>query len=670
MIDKSVDQVARQVLKGHIRQLQLVPPAAIKLLRLTNDENAMIRDLSGIIETEPTLAAKVLRNVNSAAYALPNKITSIHRAVNLLGFSAVRQIALNLLFYQKLINYKANSEFDQMLFWQHCLFVASLSRGIALALKHPDPDMVYTAGLLHDIGKIVLESYGNVTYSNFIADCKTEPSVEESDERHFFGLTHSDIGRLFCLEWGLPPAITAVVACHHQQPDDSAVDAGFKKEIAIVSFANYIAWMQGIGSAEINYEHKLSPAILNVIDISRLDLEYLLGRVDTEMGNTREFYGIDFPAVTKLRATLVKSIIGLNQENGGYPLLQKPVSNDVSAYLTLPHKSLDPNEFVPCTLEAIQNHFEFDRVMMLGIDPKRRCLIPFHCQQKPNLAVNPQSFEINISSVSGQLLNCLREKQAVIVDDRTLADKQILLHLHVNSFIAIPITYQERLIAVLYADNPISNKPVTFRQLSEIIPVANELGIALTHAQQYEAEKKRAQLDPLTGLYNKRMIDSFLSQIFLQDTAQKQKLAVGFVDVDNFKRLNDSCGHQAGDDALKMVADILRGLTRPRDFIGRYGGEEFLFVLKNTNKIGAYGYAERIRTEIERRGIMTQHRFNNHALTASIGISMYDHQFMHYTDMVETADQAMYRAKHEGRNKVVLLNSPQFNKFANVKYAR
>jgi diguanylate cyclase (GGDEF)-like protein len=187
------------------------------------------------------------------------------------------------------------------------------------------------------------------------------------------------------------------------------------------------------------------------------------------------------------------------------------------------------------------------------------------------------------------------------------------------------------------------------------MPIAYELGIAMFNAKQYDQQKKHAQIDHLTQLFNKRMLTSFLTEIFQGDESKLANIAIGFVDIDKFKLFNDTCGHQAGDDALKIVADILRSLTRPGDFIGRYGGEEFLFVLRNTDAKGAHGYAERIRSEIERRGKLMSQRFHGHLLTVSIGVSMYSADYTHYTDMIEAADQAMYRAKEEGRNRIVML---------------
>lgn len=649
----------RSILRDESKHLPLVPTVAIKLLALTNDDHAAIEDLSRIIETEPTLAVKVLRIVNSAAYALPNKMTSISRAVNFLGFSVVRQLAFDLLIYDKLIKNKAKQAFDMLFFWQHCLFVGLLSKKIAGALRHPNPDQVYAAGLIHDIGKVVLEFHGSMSYSDFISTLNNSENAIVENERCFFGLTHAEIGYIFCQEWQVPEPITAVVACHHNQPDETSPFAEFKKEIAIVSFANYVAWTQGISSVADEGNPTLQPAVLKVVDFNKLDIDTLLQQVDREMRNTREFYGIQYPSVDKLRAALVKTTINLSQVGLNKTRLQ--ASKKILSSLTVPHHSLDPDEFVPSTLEAIQAEFSFDRCIMLNIDPKRRCLTASHCRPvSEQNAMPPQIFEIHLSPASGYLLQCLREKKAAIISDSMASNKALLQQLGTAEFMIVPVLNHNRLIGVLYADNWLSKKALHSQALLEINPIANELGIALYNAKQYEEQKKSAQLDPLTLLFNKRVIEEYLSQAFRHDKAALGKMAVGFIDIDKFKLFNDLCGHQAGDDVLKIVADILRGLTRPGDFIGRYGGEEFLFILKNTDQSGAYAYAERIRMEIEHRGKIMRQRFHNHELTVSIGVVMWHSAYANPTDIIDAADQAMYRAKDQGRNKVIMLaGAPQ-----------
>jgi diguanylate cyclase (GGDEF)-like protein/putative nucleotidyltransferase with HDIG domain len=650
-----IKQAARSILKDEIKHLHLVSPAALKLLRLTTDDDARIDNLSHIIETEPVLAAKILKQVNSAAYALPNKMTSINRAVNMLGFSTVRQLALNLQFYDKLIQHNSTNTFDLLFFWQHCLYVASLSKRIAVALDYPDPDLVYTGGLLHDIGKIVLEAHGRITYSDYICSIGDNKHSTTEEERSFFGITHTEIGHAFCLEWQLPVSITAIVACHHNQPAKSSPYAEFKTEIAIVSFANYIAWIQGIGSATYDSHPTLQSDLLETIDIDQLNLEVLLQQVDQDMQTTQEFYDTQLPGLTTLRAALVKATINLSQISEDKAYTVNPASNKKSSSLTVPHHSLNPNEFIPRTLEAIQDEFSFDRCIMFTIDPKRRCLLAPYWWPKSTLPTELQPFEVDISDISGLLLKCLREKKAVLINANKERDNLIIQRLKTTEFIAIPVVHQNNLVGMLYADNSLSKKPMHEQLLPEIMPIAYELGVAIFNANQYGQEKKHAQIDHLTQLYNKRMINNFLADIFQRDKSKLANIAIGFIDIDRFKQLNDACGHQAGDDALKIVADILRNSARPGDFIGRYGGEEFLFVLKNTNETGAQGYAERIRSEIERRGKILSRRFHGQIMTVSIGVSLYSPRYTKYTDMIEVADQAMYRAKNEGRNRTVLL---------------
>lgn len=647
---------ARLILKNEIDQLLLVPSIASKLLTLTSDDQTRIEDLIRLIETEPALVAKILQNVNSAAYALPNQISSIHRAVNLLGFSAVRRIALALIFYNRLINHHGSQIFDPLFFWQHCLFVASLSRRIALALGHQDADTVYTAGLLHDIGKVVLESHGRLTYSDFISSLGTRRNSTIEEEHVFFGITHTEIGHLLCLEWQLPAPIAAVVAHHHDQTATTSLYAEFNREIAIVSFANYIAWMHGIVSSTIESQPKITQNMLEVINVDKLDLEKLLQQVDKEMLSTREFFGIQFPDIGKLRATLVQTSITLCQlaiENG-QPGIQK-TDRHIPSSLTMPHQSLDPDEFIPSTLEAMQRDFAFDQVIMFTIDPVRRSLIPTYRHSESRGTDSRLSIEININAMSGLFLNALRTKKPVIITDKIDSGNPILRHLHVNEFIAVPVFQQSRLVGVIYADYSVTKKNIPRQLLTDIIPIAHQLGIALVNANQYETEKKQAQLDPLTQILNKRMIDQSLAKIFQLEPSKLERFAIGFVDIDKFKLFNDFCGHQAGDEIIQFVAAILQRLTRPGDIIGRYGGEEFLFALNNTNKAGALAYAERIRSEIERHGAIISPRFNYLPLTVSIGISIYHPGFSNYTDMIEVADQAMYRAKNEGRNRVILL---------------
>jgi len=648
---------ANLTLKSQIDQLQMIPAAATALLNLANNENTTVADLSVVIETEPALAAQLLKLVNSAAYGLPSKITSISRAVNLLGFAEVKRASLDLLFFNNLIKPDTNAKFDQLYFWQHCLFVAGLSRAIAISLMHPDPDRIYAAGLLHDIGKTVLESHGLVSYSDFLDFFEKSDSSIPKNEKIFFGMTHSEMGYVFCKQWDLPDTITAVSYLHHSNFLNHPLAKGVEQDIAIVSFANFIAWMQGIGSVQGHNHPILQHDVLSIIDIEQLNIEEILDNVDTEMQSIRDFYDLDFPNLNNLRATLVKSTIALcklSVQETSTPLNSLPQQPLFLSSLTAPHHSLNKSDFVPRTLEAIHNDFDFDRVMLLEINPKRRSLVASYSWPSEITANKENLPEITIDSASVDLLKCLRQREAVLITDTSWLKCKVLKQQNVNSFIAIPVLRHNRFIGIIYTDNVISQNSLDANIAHQIVPIANELGIALNNAKQLDLEKKKSLTDPLTNLHNRRMLNDFLENIYQQNITKYSPLAVGFIDIDNFKRLNDQCGHQAGDDALKIVADTLRSLTRPGDCMGRYGGEEFLFIHINTTLEGVTSYAERVRMEIERRGKILAKRLKCDALTISIGIALHSAEFKNYYDIIDAADRAMYKAKKNGRNQVVL----------------
>lgn len=645
-----IKTAAQAILKSESLNLQLMPAIAVKLVNLTRDENVRIDALAKIIETDPALAIKVLQTVNSAAYCLPNKVTSIRRAVHLLGVDEVRRMALAMLLFSRMIR-RESGEFDFLFFWQHCLFVAELSRRIAIALKLADPEMVYTAGLLHDIGKLALETHGKMTYSQFIASLPNSVHPLLQEERHFFGMTHVEMGQVLCLQWQLPAPIVAVAACHHVLPDPGSPYYPYRAEIAIVAFANYTAWLQGISSISHAGPPQLSPQVFELLPIEALELESLLQETDKAMQAAQEFYSIAFPDVNRLRARLLQASITMSrvQHHPGEP---GATSRNISASLTAPHQSLDPAYFVPWTLETIKHDFEFDRVILFSVNPQRRSLAASHAYPE----IHERALEIDIGCLSGMLLDCLREKKAVLIDAALEPKNPLLKKFNTAEFIAVPVLRHRCLAGMIYADYAIKQKSMAGRILEEIVAVAEQLGIALMNAKHYEMQRQQAQLDSLTQLYNRRMLECSLNQLFQRPAHELKGIALGFVDIDRFKLFNDQCGHQKGDEIIRLVADMLKRLTRPGDLIGRFGGEEFLFVLMNTDEDDVRAYAERIRLEIARRGDDLKPRFQQLELTVSIGVALYQPNFGHYTDLIEAADQTMYRAKMAGRNRVILFS--------------
>ncbi len=176
--------------------------------------------------------------------------------------------------------------------------------------------------------------------------------------------------------------------------------------------------------------------------------------------------------------------------------------------------------------------------------------------------------------------------------------------------------------------------------------VASQAAIAIRHAQLFQAQEENALTDELTKLPNRRA----LAQRFLQEMqrARRHRNAIAFmmIDLDHFKRVNDTYGHLNGDAVLAELAQILKGSARESDVCARYGGEEFALILHETTESGARILAERIRSKVAAATFPGGLR-----LTISVGVAASDDAAL-FTQLMDRADQALYMAKQGGRNQV------------------
>jgi two-component system cell cycle response regulator len=181
--------------------------------------------------------------------------------------------------------------------------------------------------------------------------------------------------------------------------------------------------------------------------------------------------------------------------------------------------------------------------------------------------------------------------------------------------------------------------------------LAAELGGPLRMAALVAEARRLASTDTLTGLLNRR---AFLERIDKARAASEDKLfpmSLLLLDVDHFKKVNDTLGHDAGDAVLQGVARVLSNMARKSDFVARWGGEEFVVALTHTAEAGARVAAERVRRAIQD----ARHQLPNgefHKATASVGLASAENDAWVLEDLLGRADKAMYAAKHRGRNRV------------------
>jgi diguanylate cyclase (GGDEF)-like protein len=164
-----------------------------------------------------------------------------------------------------------------------------------------------------------------------------------------------------------------------------------------------------------------------------------------------------------------------------------------------------------------------------------------------------------------------------------------------------------------------------------------------------------SQRDGLTGVANRRYFDAFFHQHFALSQRQKTRLAFALCDVDSFKLYNDNYGHPAGDECLRKVATALsRCCRRATDLVARYGGEEFAIVMPDTDMEGAVALMEKVRSALAGMAIEHLHSQAGKTVSLSIGVTIFNHEAEETPeDMIRRADEALYEAKHAGRDRVV-----------------
>ena len=212
---------------------------------------------------------------------------------------------------------------------------------------------------------------------------------------------------------------------------------------------------------------------------------------------------------------------------------------------------------------------------------------------------------------------------------------------------AVPLIYHERTIGVLMVT---SDDPTRVWQENEILlmrTVADQVAVAVNHAHLFQQMQQQALTDALTGCFNRRSFEIQLERDLHLATRMRQPVSLIMLDMDHFKRVNDTYGHEAGDGALRFIAQALREELRGVDTAARYGGEEFAVILPQAGLEGAAVVAERLRARIE----STEVPGVGH-ITASLGIAAFPLQASSRDLLVTTADRALYHAKRTGRNRV------------------
>lgn len=271
-----------------VGQLPTLPPVALRILALVEDSKSAVQDLSAVIAKDPALTARVLRLVNSSYYGLPYRVSTVSHAVSLLGFDTVRSLALGLSIFGLFEGKGQGRVLNRSDLWTHSLISGVAARLLALRVRYTVPEEAFVAGLLHDMGRFILDEYFPNELERVLHVEEQEGLPQREAERRILGFDHAQLGSLLAQRWGLPQGLAQAILGHHQPLQVSSSHETLDPTLTvIVALADRLSAEFGGGDEE----REIPAPLLEILGIQEGEIEELESQLSAEADRARIFLG-------------------------------------------------------------------------------------------------------------------------------------------------------------------------------------------------------------------------------------------------------------------------------------------------------------------------------------------------------------------------------------------
>lgn len=232
-----------QAMLDTIDDLPTIPDVLFRILKVLDDPESGAGDLAEVVRLDAPLTARILRLANSPFYHGRGDLTDIHRCIAVLGYRTVRQVAICVTVATTVISAaaRAGGNLDYGELWRHSVVTAALSKHLARESGYPEPEEVFTAGLLHDLGKFLLEIHAPESYWRVIRNSRRGQGDLCEAEQRAFGFDHAVLGEAFGASWNFPEVFRKCCGHHHLEPTGQPATGQGDKVLALVALGDYLA---------------------------------------------------------------------------------------------------------------------------------------------------------------------------------------------------------------------------------------------------------------------------------------------------------------------------------------------------------------------------------------------------------------------------------------------
>ncbi len=241
--DRVIDPGQLQAMLSNFEELPTIPDILFHILKILDDPDSGAADLAEVVRLDVPLTARILRLANSPYYSTRGDMGDIHRCIAVLGYRTIRQVAICVSVATSVVSAaaRAKGDLDYKELWRHSVATGAISNHLAEMTGYPAPEEVFTAGLLHDLGKFVLEIYSPNSYGKVISSRKGNGQSLLEAEREAYGFDHAVLGEAFGFSWRFPGMLTRCLGHHHDLLAKPCATGSEEHGVALVALADYLA---------------------------------------------------------------------------------------------------------------------------------------------------------------------------------------------------------------------------------------------------------------------------------------------------------------------------------------------------------------------------------------------------------------------------------------------
>ena len=627
------------------------PGVGMEILRIIQNDNCEVDELARVIQSDPALTGRLLQIANSALTGMARPVTTIQEATMRLGLRSVRGVALG---FSLVSAHRAGAceGFDYAVFWSQSLARAVAAHALATRLRVGQPAEAFVAALLSDLGSLALATVHPRDYTEILRSRGSETAAGRALlEQRRFGIDHREVTAAMLREWMLPEAFAAAAAAIGTIEPPAADGRHGPTLTHVLWIATRFATAFVLAEDKPLDAENVQKALSRFPEWNHEELADTWSQLAESWRRWGNLLDIVTTAVPPFGT------------GASVQLPRDPIAVRVAGRSAAADPAPAPPTAAPAEVEA--------HARILVVDDDAAALRALATQ------LERAGHEVMRAANGREALKiAMRVIPQIVIADWQMPEMDgVALCRALRAFEAGRRVYtillagdqdEDQLVAAFdagfddYVVKPFKPKLLLARIRAgmRVVRMQERIDSDWATMQKQVADlgvmnrrlEEVADTDVLTGLENRRFAMDLLKERWERSVREDEPLSLIMVDVDRFKRVNDTCGHDAGDLVLREAAGVLRTHTDPPASVCRIGGDEFLLILPATTGDKARTHAEKLRKAIETRAM----KFGglDGRVAASFGVSTRLANVASFEQLLKLADESLYRAKETGRNKV------------------